>query len=80
MTDLQQCRQEIDKIDNEILRLFEERMKVCADVAEYKIRTGKQVLDPAREHEKITTLKGKAHGEFNALGVWLSAGNASISF
>lgn len=68
MTDLQQCRQEIDKIDNEILRLFEERMKVCADVAEYKIRTGKQVLDPAREHEKITTLKGKAHGEFNALG------------
>lgn len=69
MTDLQQCRQEIDKIDSEILRLFEERMKVCEDVAEYKIHTGKQVLDPVREQQKISALKEKAHGEFNALGV-----------
>lgn len=68
MTDLQQCRQEIDRIDNEIIRLFEERMKVCEDVAEYKIRTGMQVLDPERERAKIASLKEKAHGEFNALG------------
>lgn len=68
MTDLQQCRQEIDRIDNEIIRLFEERMKVCEDVAEYKIHTGMQVLDPERERSKIAALKEKAHGEFNALG------------
>ena len=39
MTDLLECRKEIDVIDKEILRLFEKRMKVCEDVAEYKINT-----------------------------------------
>ena len=37
MIDLQECRNEIDKIDSDIIRLFEQRMKVCEDVAEYKI-------------------------------------------
>ena len=29
MIDLQECRNEIDKIDSDIIRLFEQRMKVC---------------------------------------------------
>ena len=69
MTDLQQCRNEIDAIDSEIQRLFEKRMKVCEDVAEYKIETGKQVLDTAREKQKLEALGGRANGEFNALGI-----------
>ncbi len=69
MSDLQEYRKKIDHIDSEILRLFEERMKVSEQVAEYKIDTGKKVLDPAREQEKIKTLWSKAHGEFNQMGV-----------
>ncbi|MDO4649317.1 MAG: prephenate dehydratase [Eubacteriales bacterium] len=69
MTDLQKYRNNIDRIDSEILRLFEERMQVSEQVAQYKISTGKKVLDPAREKEKIDTLRQKAHGEFNQLGV-----------
>ena len=42
MIDLQECRKEIDKIDKEIMSLFEKRMKVCENVAEYKIHTGKK--------------------------------------
>ena len=68
MLDLQECRNQIDQIDDEIIRLFEERMKVCEEVAQYKIQTGKKVLDPQREQEKIKVLREKAHGEFNALG------------
>ena len=34
MINLQECRDEIDKIDSEIIRLFEQRMKVAEDVAE----------------------------------------------
>ena len=68
MIDLQECRNEIDKIDSDIIRLFEQRMKECEDVAEYKIRTGKKVLDPERERQKLEVLRGKAHGEFNQLG------------
>ena len=75
MIDLQECRNEIDKIDSDIIRLFEQRMKVCEDVAEYKIRTGKKVLDPERERQKLEVLRGKAHGEFNR-----SAVRDSISF
>ena len=68
MIDLQECRKEIDRIDDEIIQLFEKRMKVCEDVARYKISTGKKVLDPQRERDKIEALKKKAHGEFNTLG------------
>ena len=50
MTDLQECRRKIDEIDNQMVELFEKRMKVCEEVAEYKIHTGKKVLDPEREH------------------------------
>lgn len=69
MIDLQECRKEIDIIDSEILRLFEKRMQVCENVAKYKINTGKKVLDPERERQKIAVLREMAHGEFNALGV-----------
>lgn len=69
MTDLQECRKEIDEIDSQILRLFEKRMEVCEDVARYKIQTGKKVLDSAREREKLTALGSQAKGEFNSLGI-----------
>ena len=42
--DLKECRDKLDVIDKEIVRLFEERMSVCGDVAEYKIGTGKAVM------------------------------------
>ena len=37
-------------------------------MAEYKIHTGKKVLDPEREHAKLEEIRKKAHGEFNELG------------
>ena len=56
MIDLLESRDKIDKIDMEIVRLFEERMKICEDVAEYKIATGKKVLDAERERQKLKAL------------------------
>ena len=44
MKDLQESRKEIDDIDNEIVKLFQRRMDICKDVAEYKLNTGKAVL------------------------------------
>ena len=35
--DLSECRKEIDKIDKELVELFERRMNVAIKVAEYKI-------------------------------------------
>jgi len=49
MNKLEECRLKIDAIDNEIIRLYEERMKAVKDVAEYKIENGLEVLDSSRE-------------------------------
>lgn len=69
MEDLQELRKQIDRIDQEMVRLFEARMDVCRQVAEYKIANGKKVLDRSRELEKLDTLGGMAHNDFNRHGI-----------
>ncbi|SHJ82841.1 chorismate mutase [Anaerocolumna jejuensis DSM 15929] len=69
MIDLQDSRDEIDKVDKEIVRLFEHRMKLAKDVAEYKIQTGKKVYDKEREEAKIASLKALAGNDFNRHGI-----------
>jgi len=69
MTDLLELRGEIDKIDREIVRLFEARMDICREVAEYKIANGKKVLDRPRELQKLETLGKLACNDFNRHGV-----------
>lgn len=63
MIDLDKCRQELDEIDADIIRLFERRMDVCKEVAEYKISTGKKVLDTQREQQKIEKTKALTNNE-----------------
>ena len=53
MRDLQEIRQDIDRVDGDLVKLFQERMELCREVAEYKIDTKKRVLDPKREAEKL---------------------------
>lgn len=69
MIDLSQSRIEIDKVDKQIAELFEYRMKIARDVAEYKIQTGKKVFDKEREQEKLSALKELASNEFNRQGI-----------
>ena len=69
MTDLLELRDKIDVIDREMVRLFEERMDICKQVAEYKIANGKKVLDRERELQKLEVLGGLAHTDFNRHGV-----------
>ncbi len=63
--DLKECREKLDGIDWEIVRLFEERMAVCGQVAEYKIETGKAVYDGEREKQKIAAVREMAEGDQN---------------
>ncbi len=67
--DLTKLRQQIDEIDAKIVELYERRMDVCRQVAEYKIENGKKVFDKQRETEKLARVKSLAHNEFNAQGV-----------
>ncbi|MFT4104963.1 MAG: prephenate dehydratase [Lacrimispora sp.] len=67
--DLQEIREKLDRIDREIVSLFEERMKVVGDVAEFKITTGKQVYDGEREQQKIEDVTGMVEDEFRKQAV-----------
>lgn len=67
--DLGKIRDQLDIIDKEIVRLFEERMKLVGEVAEFKLETGKQVFDKEREQAKIRSVTELAHGAFNEQAV-----------
>jgi chorismate mutase/prephenate dehydratase len=69
MKDLLELRDEIDRIDDQIVALYEERMKVSEAVAEYKIANGRPVFDKEREKSKLETLSAKAHSSFNRHGI-----------
>ena len=53
MKDLNELRREIDGIDRELVKLFEKRMEVSAQIGAYKASRGMPVLDAAREEEKL---------------------------
>ena len=67
--DLQHLRDQLDDIDEQIVHLYEKRMDICREVAEYKIENGKQVLDKEREKSKLQTLKAMASNDFYRHGV-----------
>ena len=54
MAALEELRERLDVIDDQIVRLYEERMKVCEEVGAYKVQSGKRVLDRQREKNKLT--------------------------
>ena len=68
MTKLEEARLVIDSIDNEIIRLFEQRMDVIKEVVKFKIENNIPVLDSSREKimleknlNKITNEQYKAY-------------------
>lgn len=61
--DLNQLRGKIDEIDDELVRLFCERMNVAADIAAYKKEHNLPILVPAREAEKLQDVARKAGPE-----------------
>ena len=67
--DLQQLRTQIDKIDAQIVELYEQRMDISRQVAEYKIETGKKVFDKQRKQEKLEKVKSMTHNDFNSHGI-----------
>lgn len=67
--DLLQLRDILDDIDAQIVELYEKRMDVCKQVAEYKIENGKKVFDQQREMEKLNKVKSLTHNEFNSHGI-----------
>lgn len=68
MRNIEELRKEIDKIDQELVALFERRMDVVNEVAKFKIATGKALKDSNREktliEKNITFLKNKDYKHY----------------
>ena len=63
--DITELRSEIDKIDDELLRLFCARMELSAQVADYKRERGLPIYVPAREREILQNVAQKAGTELS---------------
>ena len=61
--DIQQLRQQIDAIDEQLVSLFCQRMELSAGVAEYKKQNGLPILVPAREREILARVAQQAGAE-----------------
>ena len=53
MTELEEARSKINEIDTKMAELFEERMNLVVQVANYKKKNGMQVFDSSREKQVI---------------------------
>ena len=53
MRTLEELRVEIDRIDQQMVQLFEERMQVVAEVMAVKKAAGLPILDASREEEVV---------------------------
>ena len=58
--DLTELRTEIDKVDDELVRLFTKRMDISAQIADYKKENQLPIFVPAREREKLADVAQKA--------------------
>lgn len=60
MIDIKECREEIDRIDQEIVKKFDERMRVAEKIGAYKKEHNRPITDLIREREKIDDITNLA--------------------
>ena len=69
MATLEELRVELDKIDNQMVELYQKRMNVCREVGDYKVKAGRKVYDRQREQEKLADVASKVENDFDKNGV-----------
>lgn len=61
--DLKDYRVQIDEIDDQLVKLFQQRMEVARGIAEYKKANGLPILDAGRERDKLNAICAKVSPE-----------------
>ncbi len=69
--DIKECRERIDAVDEQLVKLFEERMRISDDIARYKQANGLPISDPERERKKLYDVSGKLPEELRQQGTAL---------
>lgn len=63
MANLEELRKEMDRVDDQFVTLFGERMQVAGKIAEYKRAKNLPVLNAQREREKLADVASKSAPE-----------------
>ncbi len=69
MQTLQELREQIDNIDEQIVDLYQRRMEIAKQVGEYKVSAGKKVFDKQREKEKLVSVTAGVENPFYKKGL-----------
>ena len=77
--ELSELRKQINEIDNQLLKLFIDRMHVASGVAEYKRQNNMPVLDSARERELLARIAESAGSEMDEYALVLYSTILSLS-
>ena len=69
--ELNELRIQLDQIDRQMVSLFEQRMRVCEDVARWKMANDRPVLDASREKEKLQAVADQLPEDLQEYGMSL---------
>lgn len=69
METMERLTERLDEIDEQMTALYEERMQVCEQVADYKIKNGLKVFDKTKETAKLRSVVEKGSTELNKKGI-----------
>jgi len=62
--DRTELRKQIDAVDEQMIKLFAERMEIAEQIAEFKKENNLPVLDPQREREKLHSIIEQTPAEY----------------
>ena len=79
MNRLSEIRDRINQIDSNLLKLWEERMNICTEVADYKKENNLPVLDTKREEELLYRISSMAEKDKEDMAVALYQTIMSLS-
>ena len=65
--ELSDYRKRLDEIDEELLKLFSERMNIAAEIASWKQENSLPVLDARREKEKLRRIEEMSDPELSGI-------------
>lgn len=66
--ELREQRNKIDAIDEQLVKLFKERMELSSEIAKIKSENGLPVYDPTREREKLASVADMLPEQFKSYG------------
>jgi len=67
--DIQQLRNKIDQLDDQLVRLLSERAAAAAAIGELKAKQGTPIYEPQREQDVINHVRGANPGPLTDLQV-----------